>query len=56
MAKGMEMEESLFLKGFRNKRADCGSGNINRKGKDRRNGNSSKFEGRGIVKGLKRGI
>jgi hypothetical protein len=52
----MKMGENLFLKGFRNKGADGGSGNVDRKGKIRRNGNGSDFEGRGIVKGLKGGI
>jgi hypothetical protein len=56
MAQGMKVEEKLFLKGFRNKGADGGSGNVDRKGKVRRNGNGRDFEGRGIVKGLKGGI
>jgi hypothetical protein len=48
----MKMEENLFLKGFRNKGAGSGSGNVHRKGKVRRNGDRSNFEGRGIVKEL----
>jgi hypothetical protein len=32
MAEGMEVEENLFPEGMRDKRADCRSGNVNKKG------------------------